>query len=195
MHYNSTITLLKNSLFKTTLFYSLIFQRKSWINANWCNHIFSCQRLITVTNWAKFWNAFRMTTSSIGETSSRTLIILLSTLLMLESLKLSHFVEFGGQTDWRQKYQVCVQKYLLQVDKVQIFWKGHKNLFHLPLIVLSNHVMSEKRADDGANFCGPLRISELEGRRKGGLSYSQCARGIRVCLRLMTKKVLLTKSA
>ena len=120
MHYNSTITLLKNSLFKTTLFYSLIFQRKSWINANWCNHIFSCQRLITVTNWAKFWNAFRMTTSSIGETSSRTLIILLSTLLMLESLKLSHFVEFGGQTDWRQKYQVCVQKYLGGVHKLRL---------------------------------------------------------------------------
>ena len=40
--------------------------------------------------------------------------------------------------------------------------------------------MSEKRADDGANFCGPLRISELEGRRKGGLSYSQCARGTRL---------------
>ena len=31
-------------------------------------------------------------------------------ILMLESLKLSHFVEFGGQTDWRRKYQVCVQK-------------------------------------------------------------------------------------
>ena len=168
MHYNSTATLLKNSLFKTTLFYSLIFQcNHELMRIDVPNHIFSCQRLITVTKWAKFWNAFRMTVSSIGETSSRTLIILLSTLLMLESLKLSHFVEFGGQTDWRQKYQVCVQKYLLQVDKVQIFWKGHKNLFHLPLIVLSNHVMSEKERMMGQIFVALSEYLNLKAGARG----------------------------
>ena len=45
--------------------------------------------------------------------------------------------------------------------KVQIFWEGHKNLAHLPLMIWCYKVMSKKRVEDGPNSCGLLRITEL----------------------------------
>ena len=71
------------------------------------------------------------------------------------------------QIDVKSTKFACKKTYCRQVDKVQIFKKGHKNLFHLPLIVLSNHVMSEKERMMGQIFVALSEYLNLKAGARG----------------------------